>query len=471
MVKLFISHKGRMVMKEEIQDVLIIGGGPAGSTAATFLARQGFSVTLLEKEQFPRDHVGESLLPFCHNLFQEIGILDKMKKNFVRKPGVRFVDRDGEMFTTWCFDRVIKDDTYLSFQVNRADFDLLLLENSIQNGATVLQRHKVEKVDLEAPDKIVRLQASGPDGPRSFAGRFLLDCSGRNAFLASGSGQRKKFAELDRTAIWTHYKGGQLRGGLEEGLSLIIYVGGEKKGWIWIFPLGPNWLTVGVVLNNQYIRQQKAKLESDGSKDWQMSLFEQELAYSSFAQRVIEGHAPTMPLLVEGDYSYFSETKYGSNYAMIGDAGTFIDPIFSSGVYLAMNSARLVSKGVSATLKGTQEEGKAAMDEAYRKILGAYKLIFKLIMFFYKTDTLNFAQMESASPLLTEQHRDAMAVGHYLLAGDFFERYDDYAKVIDLFQNERIYEGYKRLVLNRPDFQAASCKTDPAVVFHGLKSE
>lgn len=458
------------MVDEDVRDVLIIGGGPAGSTAATFLSRQGHKVTLLEKEQFPRDHVGESLLPFCHKLFSEIGVLDEMKASHVRKPGVRFVDRDGATFTTWCFDRVIKDETYLSFQVNRADFDLMLLENSRKNGAEILQRHKVEKVELDNPDGIVRLRASGPEGVRHFSSRFLLDCSGRNAFLASGFSQRKKFAELDRTALWTHYKGGQLRGGLEEGLSLIIYVGGEKKGWIWIFPLGPGWLTVGVVLNNDYIRNQKAKFETEGSSNWQQSLFDQELGYSAFAQRVIEGHSATMPLLIEGDYSYFSENKYGKNWAMIGDAGTFIDPIFSSGVYLAMNSARLVSKALDTVLKSNGEEGKAAMDEVYRKIMGAYKLIFKLIMFFYKADALNFAQMESASSLIVEEHRDAMAVGHYLLAGDFFERYDDYGRIIDLFQNERLYESYKRMVLNRPDFQASSCNTDPEVIFHGLKS-
>ena len=200
-----------------------------------------------------------------------------------------------------------------------------------------------------------------------------------------------------------------------------------------------------------------------------MDLFQQELGYSSFAQRVLEGHQTTLQLLVEGDYSYFSETKYGSNYAMIGDAGTFIDPIFSSGVYLAMNSARYVSSALDKVLSGSPAEGREALDQAYAKIAGAYKLIFKLIMFFYSADTLNFAQMESAASLIVNEHRDAMAVGHYLLAGDFFERYDDYAKVIDLFQNPRLYAAYKRMVLNRSDFQATSCNTSIETAFHGLK--
>src|SRR5438105_6509542 len=114
----------------DARDVIVIGGGPAGSTAASLLARQGHSVLLLEKERFPRDHVGESLLPFCFSLFENLGVREQMDRRFVRKPGVRFLHRDGTTSTTWCFSHVIPDETYLSYQVNRAEFDLMLLENA-----------------------------------------------------------------------------------------------------------------------------------------------------------------------------------------------------------------------------------------------------------------------------------------------------------------------------------------------------
>jgi flavin-dependent dehydrogenase len=175
------------------------------------------------------------------------------------------------------------------------------------------------------------------------------------------------------------------------------------------------------------------------------------------------------PLLVEGDYSYFSETKYGANYAMVGDAAQFIDPIFSSGVYLAMRSAQLVSNAVHQRFEAGAEAGQAELKLAYDKIAGAYRLILKLITFFYDAGAINFAQMESAVEAIHQEHEHAMAVGHYLLAGDFFERYEHYGSVIDALRKPHLYEYYKEDVLGRVQLQATSCDADPAVVFHRLQ--
>lgn len=454
---------------ENVQDVIVIGGGPAGSSAGSFLAMDGHRVTVLEKEAFPRDHVGESLLPFCYKLFEELGVVDQMAKRFVRKPGVRFVDVNGVTATTWCFNHVIHDDTYLSFQVARAEFDKLLLDNTRRHGATVKEQTKVDSVNLEGPDGLVEVKATGPTGEKeTYHARYLLDCSGRSSLLASQKGLKKKYKELDRTALWTHWHVPELAGGLDEGLSLIVYIGGEKKGWLWIFPLGPNWLTVGVVMNNEYLRAEKTKLQANGSDDWRMGLYLQELGFSPYAKQLLEKGHITQPLVVEGDYSYYTESKYGENYAMIGDAAQFIDPIFSSGVYLGINSSRLVSRAVSKKLRGENGQAVDPVDDAYTHINGAYKMVFKLINFFYSANTINFAQMGVAEDLIHQQHQNAMAVGHFLLAGDFFDRYDHYSKVIDLLQNERMYDRYRKLVNEREDFVVSSCGTDKEVAFHGL---
>jgi flavin-dependent dehydrogenase len=131
-----------------LQDVIIIGGGPAGSTAASFLAMKGRRVTLLEKEKFPREHVGESLLPFCYKTFEALGVLDEMKRLFVRKPTVRFTTIDGTRSTNWCFNHVIKDESFLSFQVDRKIFDMVLLDNSRRLGAAVREQTRVNEVSL-----------------------------------------------------------------------------------------------------------------------------------------------------------------------------------------------------------------------------------------------------------------------------------------------------------------------------------
>ena len=463
------------MVSETLHDVIVIGGGPAGSTAASFLSMQGHQVLLLEKEKFPRDHVGESLLPFCYDIFEELGVLDQMKASFVRKPGVRFIDSDGAQSTTWCFDRVIPDSSYLSFQVTRGDFDKLLLDNARRLGATVLEERRVTNVSLDTLDGTTSVQASGPNGElENYSARFLLDCSGRDAFLASRKRLKKKYAELDRTALWTHWGGAPLKGGLEEGLSLIVYLGGDKKGWIWIFPLGPDRLTVGVVLNNEYIRTQKTKLEEQGVADWRVALYEQELNYSTFVEDLLADGTHLQPLVIEGDYSYYTETKYGNNFAMVGDSATFIDPIFSSGVYLAMNGGRLVSEAVHKHLT-TDEGGVAELAEVYKRIEGAYKMVFKLIRFFYSVNAINFAQMEAAADIIHQQQEDAMSVGHFLLAGDFFERYEEYGKVIDALESPSIFSKYKKIVSARPSFHATSCEESPDVVFHrlrdGLKAE
>jgi flavin-dependent dehydrogenase len=428
----------------------------------------GHQVTLFEKETFPRDHVGESLLPFCYKLFKELGLLDQMKSSFVRKPGVRFIDSDGKQATTWCFSRVIHDESFLSFQVNRADFDKLQLDHARRNGATVYEGTRVEEVQLDNPDGLIRVQAVNSDGERqSVNARFLLDCSGRSTFLATRKGLKKKFDELDRTALWTHYSGAPLMGGLEEGLSLIIYLGGEKKGWLWVFPLGPNRVTVGVVLNNSYIRMEKAKFEQQGVKDWQMALYQQELNYSSFVKELLASARVIQPLVIEGDYSYFTETKYGPNYAMIGDAAQFIDPIFSSGIYLAMNSSRLVTQAVHRKLNG-EDQTDEGLKYAYTKIEGAYKMVFKLITFFYSANTINFAQMSTAKEEIHKQHENAMATGHFLLAGDFFDRYDEYGKIVDLLYNPVLLRRYQKLVLNRPALQDTTCNRSIEEAFHQL---
>ena len=454
-------------------DVVVIGGGPAGSTAATLLSRAGHDVVLLEKAKFPREHVGESLLPFCYKLFQDLGVLEEMKHGFVRKPGVRFMDgRKGTVSTTWCFNHVIPDESYLSFQVARAPFDHMLLKNAARNGAKIYEQTKVKDVDVSSAPDSVSVTAIDESGKEStHRARFLVDASGREALLGTKYGWRRLREEHDRTAIWSHWGGVKMAGGLEEGLSLILYMGEEQKGWIWIFPLDTDRVTAGFVAQNSYIRDQRKKMVDAGFKDWEYQLCMQELNRSPFAKELLQGTELRIPMQINGNYSYEVKNHYGSNYAMIGDARGFVDPIFSSGVFLSIKTAFLVSNAINEQLTNKVEGENPLMVKAYEQITGAYGFVHRMIKLFYNPHALTWAEVGEDGEV-HRRHESAMAVGHFMLSGDFFENHERYNQFFELLEHPKQFERYKKIVMDQPKLKtAAGCNTKWEDVFGNLIRE
>jgi flavin-dependent dehydrogenase len=454
---------------DEEREVIVIGGGPAGSTAAALLSRSGHDVLLLEKARFPREHVGESLLPFCYNLFQDLGLVDELRSRFVRKPGVRFLNADGSMSTTWCFNHILHDPSYLSFQVARAEFDHVLLKNAARLGAEVREETRVKEVDISSATDSVTLRAVDADEQeKTYRARFLIDASGRDAVVGSRYGWRKIRDELDRTAVWSHWGNVRLAGGLEEGLSLILYMGEEQKGWIWVFPLGPDKITAGFVAQNSYIREQRQKFLDAGSTNWEYDLCMKELSRSPVVARLLQGAEPKLHMMVNGNYSYEVKNHYGTNYAMIGDARGFVDPIFSSGVFLSMKTAYLVSNAAHHQLTNHTEGPNPLMAEAYEKVTGAYNFVHRMIRLFYNPHALTWAEI-GADGQSHKRHETVMAAGHYMLAGDFFENHQKYDRYFQALEHPEEFRAYQKVVIDRAEFQT-ECNTKWEDVFGELAS-
>jgi hypothetical protein len=208
-------------------------------------------------------------------------------------------------------------------------------------------------------------------------------------------------------------------------------------------------------------------LQEKGATDWAMALFASEVGLSPLATQIVDGAEAVEPLRVEGDYSYLvdPDKKYGINYVLIGDASSFIDPIFSSGIFLSMNGSRLVSEAIHQQLAMGSEQGQAALQQAYGKINGAYGLVHRLISLFYNPHAVSFAEAGLLGSSEHYQHENAMAAGHFLLAGDFFDRHEQYHEFMDLLQQPSLFETFKFNVIDRDHFQASSCGVDSSDVF------
>jgi flavin-dependent dehydrogenase len=453
-------------------DVLVIGGGPAGSTMASFLAKKGHSVTVLERAKFPRAHVGESMLPFCYRIFEELGVLDQMKERFVRKPGVRFIDVDGTTNTAWCFNRHIEDETNLSFQVIRAEMDDVLLRHSESLGVNVLEETRV--VDVELGEERSTVIAESADGTRqTFSTRFVVDASGRETFLSNRMRTKTAHPELHRTALSNPFwKGAKFKDTLEQGLIQIVYLGGEKQGWIWAIPLGNDRLSVGVVMNTRYYLDQRNKLRAEGVEDWRTALYRQEIATAPFTRDILADADFEGEVAVDGDYSYTCHEKWGSNFCLVGDSSAFIDPIFSTGVFMAMKSSRIASDAVDVRLREGADAAKVVFKDAYQSIDGAYGLVSKLIQLFYTPEVINFAQLSTADKAFEDfdHYRNAMSVYHFLIAGDYFEKAHYYSDFVETLRDGKTFNRYKKVVLDRPSLNTLSCDVPHDVAFHeGLK--
>ena len=431
-------------MNNSLYDVVIIGGGPAGSTTASKLVTLGHRVLVLEKEKFPREHVGESLLPFCYQMFQELGVLEEMEEKFSRKPGVTFSNIDGSSASNWCFHDVIKDPSYLSFHVHRAKFDQVLLENSKKKGAEVREEIKVIHIDFEAGTDYSVVKAVDKDGQElEFSTRFVVDASGQATLLAKQLDCKRPFTSMtQRVAYSSHWVDAKLDPALMTGNIKIVHLEGDKLGWLWMIPIYDNRLSIGVSVNMSYAKKRRKEISKE-NKDWIKQFYIEEILSSPIAAKVVKGAKIAQPIAANSDFSYYAEKKYSDRYAIVGDASAFLDPVFSSGIYLGMKSGLMVGEGISQWLNKGET---TLIDKAYEDIAGAYRLVEKLVNTFYEPGSIRFSGADKAFDQSYNKFETAYSILHLLLAGDFFTNSDKYIKAIEMLRDPAMIEKYRNLI-------------------------
>ena len=318
-------------------DVVVIGGGPAGTTVSTLIAQQGYRVQLLEREHFPRFHIGESLIPETYWVLQRLGMLEKLKKShFVKKYSVQFVNANGKQSAPFYFWDNKPHECSQTWQVVRSEFDLMMLNNAREHGVEAHEGVRVRDVLMEG-QRAAGVKIQLEDGSeREVRARVIVDASGQSGLLQNKFKLRVWDPLLNKGAIWTYWQGAYRDTGRDEGATLVLQTS-DRQGWFWYIPQHDNRVSVGVVAPFDYLFKGRGSHEQTYQEEVERC--------PAVKERVASGRRETGYFATK-DYSYRAKEVSGDGWVLIGDAFGFLDPLYSSGVLLALKSGELAADAI-----------------------------------------------------------------------------------------------------------------------------
>lgn len=353
-------------MSPSTYDVAVIGGGPGGSTTASFLARAGLDVVLFERERFPHLRVGESLLPAMLPVLERLGARELIEGHgFIVKYGASFHDGESGLQQSFFFLEGKPWPPY-SYQVPRAEFDTLLLEHARKQGVEIRQPAAVESVAFDRDG--VTLSSEGDGTTRA---RFLVDASGRASFLASRQGRRRRIPNLGKVALFAHFRGAVRAAGREEGnIRILVF----DDGWFWWIPFAGDVTSIGCVMHRRTVQGREHSLEA---------LFDEMIARCAPVSEGLAGAERITPVHSVANFSYVNRPVVGDRFICVGDTVAFVDPIFSGGVFIAMRSGELAAEAIARAFR--EDRFEAARFKPYeRAVWRGLRPFFTMIHKYYE---------------------------------------------------------------------------------------
>ncbi len=391
-------------------DLIVIGGGPAGSTVATLVAEHGYRVLLLEREAEPKFKIGESLIPATYWTFKRLGMLEKLRtSHFPQKYSVQFYSRTGKASSPFYFFQTNPHESAVTWQVLRSEFDEMLLENAKEKGVAVQRGIRVREVLFEG-DTATGVVVQGVNSTRETRNATVIaDSTGQRSLIGRQLNLNTVEPNLKMASLFTHYEDGHRDEGIDEGATLILHTA-EKDSWFWSIPLPYNRTSIGVVGELNYLLQ--SRRDTNGRLDTQQ-IFTEELEKCPALKQRLEGAKQLFPIQTTKDFSYRASRIAGNNWVLVGDAFGFLDPVYSTGLFLALKSGEMAADAILEAFE-KDDFSEAQLGSFGPTFVDGMEAFRKLVYAFY-TKEFSFARFLSQYP----EHQGGIVD---ILSGDVFRK-------------------------------------------------